>query len=71
MEITRKKVVVVKLDQEEREPLIATILLLEELYNKVHCVECPFKERCNTVSKDGCLLYALSRDLKYINNNCD
>ena len=48
-----------------------TIEMLEEIRRKVDCSECPFKERCDKVSKDECLLYALSRDLNYINKNCE
>ena len=70
MEFIEKKVVV-KLDQEERNNFINTITMLEEMRSKVDCNECPFKERCDTLSQSECLLYTLSRDLKYINNNCD
>ena len=70
MEIIQKKVVV-KLDKEERDNLINTITLIEEMRSKVDCEECPFKERCDIISKDECLLYTMARDLKYINNNCD
>lgn len=70
MEIIQKKVVF-KLDKEERDNLVNTITLIEEMRAKVDCEECPFKERCDKVSKDECLLYAMTRDLKYINNNCD
>ena len=70
MEIIEKKVVF-KLDKEERDNLINTIALLEAMRSKVDCDECPFKQRCDNASKDMCLLYELSRDLKYINNNCE
>ena len=70
MEIIQKKVVI-KLDKEERDNLVNATLLLEEIRNKVDCSECPFKERCDKVSESECLLYTLSRDLKYINNNCE
>ena len=70
MEIIQKKVVV-KLNQEERDSLINTTLLLEEMRSKVDCSECPFKERCDKVSQNECLLYVLSRDLNNINKNCE
>lgn len=70
MEIIQRKVTI-KLDREERDNLINATLLLEAMRSKVDCDECPFKEHCDKVCKDECLLYALSRDLKYINNNCD
>ena len=70
MEIIQRKVTI-KLDQEERDNLVNATLLLEEMRSKVDCDECPFKEHCDKVSRDECLLYALSRDLKYINNNCE
>lgn len=70
MEIIQKKVIF-KLDKEERDNLVNATLLLEEMRSKVDCDECPFKERCDKVSESECLLYTLSRDLKYINNNCD
>ena len=70
MEIIQRKVGI-KLDKEERDNLINTMNLMEEIRSKVDCEECPFKERCDMVSKDECLLYILARDLKYINNDCD
>lgn len=70
MEIIQKKVIF-KLDKEERDNLVNATLLLEEMRSKVDCDECPFKERCDKISESECLLYTLSRDLKYINNNCD
>lgn len=70
MEIVQKAISV-KLNKEERDSFVNTILLLEEMRCKVDCEECPFKERCDQVSKDECLLYLLARDLKYVNNNCD
>jgi hypothetical protein len=62
---------VFKLDKEERDNLVNTITLIEEMRSKVDCSECPFKERCDKASKDLCLLYTIERDLKYINNNCE
>jgi hypothetical protein len=70
MEIIEKKIIV-KLDKEERDNLVNTIALIEAMRSKVDCDECPFKERCDHVSKDLCLLYILARDLNYINNNCE
>ena len=70
MEIMHKKAII-KLDKEERDNLINTTLLLEKMRSEVDCKECPFKERCDNVSKNECLLYALSRDLNYINKNCE
>ena len=70
MEIIEKKVVI-KLDQEERESLINTITLLEDIRTNIPCEECPFKKRCDMVSQSECLLFLLARDLKYINNLCD
>ena len=70
MEIIEKKVVF-KLDQEERDNLVNATALIEEMRSKVDCDGCPFKQRCDNASKDMCLLYELSRDLKYINNNCE
>ena len=70
MEIIQKKVIF-KLDKEERDNLVNTITLLENMRNEVNCDECPFKERCDKVSESECLLYTLHRDLKYINNNCE
>jgi hypothetical protein len=70
MEIIEKKIVF-KLDKEERDNLVNATALIEEMRSKVDCDECPFKQRCDKVSKDMCLLYELSRDLKYINNNCE
>ncbi len=70
MEIKNQTVKVV-LDKEERDNMVNTISLLEEMRSKINCEECPFKERCDKVSQSECLLYILSRDLKYINNNCD
>lgn len=70
MEIIQKKVVV-KLNKDERDNLVNTILLLEEVRKQVDCDECPFKERCDKVSESECLLYTLSRDLNYINKNCE
>ena len=70
MEIKNQTVKIV-LDKEERDHMVNTISLLEEMRSKIICEECPFKERCDKVSEDTCLLYLLPRDLKYINNNCD
>ena len=70
MEIIQKKVVI-KLDQEERDSLVNATTLIEEMRAKVDCDECPFRERCDIISKDECLLYSLAQNIKYINNNCD
>jgi hypothetical protein len=70
MEIIQKKVIF-KLNKEERDNLVNTITLLEEMRNSVNCDECPFKERCDKVSESECLLYTIRRDLTYINNNCE
>lgn len=70
MEIIQKKVTI-KLDQDERNSFVHTVVLLENMRNQVNCDECPFKERCDKVSESECLLNTLIRDLKYINNNCD
>ena len=70
MEVKQAKVVV-KLDKEERDHMLNTITLLEDMRVKMPCDECPFRERCDQVSDSNCLLYLLSRDLKYINNHCE
>lgn len=70
MEIIQKKVVI-KLDKEERDNLVNTMLLLEKMRSGVDCVECPFKERCDKVSESECLLYTLTQNINYINKNCE
>lgn len=70
MEIVQKAISI-KLNKEERDNLINAITLIEEMRNRVDCDECPFKERCDTLSKSECLLYTLQRDLRYVNNKCD
>jgi hypothetical protein len=70
MEIIQKRITI-KLDKEERDNMIDTISLLEEMRSKVSCDDCPFTGACGLVSGDACLLYTLARDLKHINNNCD
>ena len=73
MEIIEKKIAI-KLDQEERDNLINTISLIERIHDACsgkNCSDCPFAERCDDVSNIDCLLYTMTRDLKYINNNCD
>jgi hypothetical protein len=73
MEIIEKKIVV-KLDKEERDTLINAIALIEQIHdacNGKNCSDCPFVERCDEVSDSDCLLYTMTRDLKYINNHCD
>lgn len=72
MEIIQKKVTV-KLDQEEREHLIATIDLLDTMERTMPCGEdkCPFQEMCNHKSDTNCFIRTVKQDLIYINNNCD
>lgn len=70
MEI-KNKAVAVKISKEERDNMVNTITLLEDMRTEMPCDECPFRERCDQVSESECLLYLLSRDLKYINNHCE
>jgi hypothetical protein len=73
MEIVHKAISV-KLDKEERDNLVNTIQLMEQIHdacNGKNCSDCPFVERCDEVSDTDCLLYTMTRDLKYINNHCD
>jgi hypothetical protein len=70
MEIIQNKIVV-KLDKEERDNLIATIGLLDNMERTVPCDGCPFQEQCNRESDTNCLIRTIKQDLIYINNNCD
>ena len=72
MEIKKERIVV-KLDKEEREHLIATIDLFDSMERKVPCGDnaCPFQEMCNHKSDRDCLIRTIKQDLIYINNNCN
>lgn len=66
--------VIIKLDEEERNNLLETVALIEQIHDNcsgANCSACPFKTRCDDVSNIDCLLYTMARDLKYINDNCD
>ena len=70
MEIINKAIAV-KLSKEEREHLIATIDLLDEMGKGMPCGDgCPFKEKCDQKSDYDCFMHEIKKDLEYINNNC-
>ena len=71
MEFTEK--VIVKLDEVERNNLLETIALIDQIHDNCSgrdCSTCPFIGRCNDVSDIDCLLHTIARDLKYINDHC-
>lgn len=72
MEIMQKRVTV-KLNQEEREHLIATLDLLDSMERNVPCGDnaYPFQEMCNRKSDRDCFIRTVKQDLIHINNNCD